>query len=366
MRMFVLPILLALAVGCGGADQSVEREDATTATDTTATTEATTADTDEPPPRTYDELLARLPPFDVPASEEVETYRRAAFETFFGRCGTTEGGADKATFERANRKVLDGLEPFRGAERVSEFSIDHRDGNGCPEGLGPPTSYTTYRSFRLSAAAPPENVISFYAKQLDGWTPTAATPCERTFTRGDAYVAVSACNDLRLTVRALPAVDIPPPPPLPPRPFGAEYPAAADYLETPTPMSYEVDSGATCERISGGDVPSIIIPPSPGVRAERRREPLQLGAGTFDEYVHVEWWFDEIHGDCPPTRLHLTLVNPTPGTPPLSIPVDVRARSGTAQLPVLEHFRDAHVLRATAASLDGTRSRSVAVFVDPG
>jgi len=359
-------IVLAVVVGCGGSEQADDREPPTTQTDTSAPKGTTTEAGDEAPPRTYDELLARLPPFDVPASEEVETYRRAVFEAFFGRCVTTEGGADKATFERANRKVLDRLAAFRGAERISEFSIDHRDGNGRPEGLGPPTSYTTYRSYRLPAGTRAGDVIAFYGRQLSSWAPTAATTCERTFTRGEAYVAVSACNDsLRLTARALPAVDIPPPPPLPPRPYGAEYPTASDYLELPEPMSYEVEPAETCERISSGDVPSIIIPPSPGVRAVRKREPLQLGAGTFEQYVLVEWWFDEIRGDCPPARLHLTLVNPTPGMPPLSIPFDVRARSGTAQLPILDHFRDAHILRATAESLDGVRSRSVAVFVGP-
>jgi hypothetical protein len=354
-----LVVLSTLAAGCGSSDREAERG-------TTETSATTTATQEEPPARTYEDLVERLPPFDVPASEEVEAYRRAAFEALFGRCGTTEGGAEKTTFEKANQKVLDGVPVFAGAAFLGEYSIDHRDFNGCPEGLGPPTSYTTYRTYRLRGGTPAKDVIAFYGSHLPGWTPSGYTACEQTFVRGEAYFGVSACNDaIRLTVRALPPVEIPPPPKLPPRPYGARYPVAEGYDEPSEPSSYAAEPGGTCERVSGGDVPSIIIPPSPGVRAERRREPLKLGAGTFEQHVHVEWWFDEIHGDCPPTRLHLTLVNPTPGEPPFSIPVDVRARSGTAQLPLLEHLGDAHVLRATAESLDGTRSRSVAVFVSP-
>jgi hypothetical protein len=49
--------------------------------------------------------------------------------------------------------------------------------------------------------------------------------------------------------------------------------------------------------------------------------------------------------------------------PPLSLPFDVHASSGTERLPVLDSFRDVAVLRASAESVDGARSRSVAILI---
>lgn len=356
MTWLVALLVVLMLAGCGGGDEAADPGTTTTSSDSA----------DEAPPRTYDELIARLPPFDVPASEEVETYRRASVETFYGRCLTKEGGAEEVSFVRANRKVLDEVPVFGGQKLVNEYSIDHRDGNGCPEGLGPPTSYTTYRTYPLPAGTPPDEVIAYYERRLPGWKAASASGCEQTFTRGEAYVAVRACNDtLQLVVRGRGPVEIPDPPPLPPRPYGLGYPLVANDLGIPEPTSYEVEPGETCERTSAVDVPSIIIPPTPGIRAEWTSEPVQLGSATLDEHVLVEWSFDKILGDCPPAQLYLTLPNPTPGNPPFGIHVDVRARSGTEHLPVPDSFREAYILWATAQSVDGHRGRSVAVLIRP-
>jgi hypothetical protein len=296
----------------------------------------------------------------------VETYRRAVIETFYGRCLTKKGGADKTSFVRANRKVLDNTPVFGGLKLVSEYSIDHLDFNGCPEGLGPPTSYTTYRNYRLPAGARPDEVIAYYDRRLRGWTASAATGCEKTFTRREAYIAVRACNDsLQLVARGRGPVEIPPAPRPPPRPYGAQYPLVADAYATPEPTSYEAEPGETCERISSGDVPSLIIPPTPGIRAEFKNEPPSglSGGGSIDQHVFVEWSFDKILGDCPPTQLRLTIPNPNPGQPPFGIHADVRALSGTEQIPIIDSFSEAYILWATAESVDGHRSRTVSVLI---
>jgi len=361
MRWLSAVVLVVLVAGCGGSDSGT-----TEATPTTTTTETSTDAAPDAPPRTFDEFMARLPPFDVPASPEVAAYREATIGGFFERCVPGKGGAEKKSFVTANRNVLDGVPAVAGAKLATEYSIGHRDNNGCLEATGPYTSYTTYMTFRLPAGTRASKVVAFYQRRLrEQWTEAGGTTFERTFTRGEAYVAVRASDEsLQLTARARGPVAIPPPPPPPPRPYGAQYPIATGYLDTtPEPMSYELEPGETCERISSGDVPSIIIPPTPGIRAEFRNEMLQVGAGSFTQHVLVEWSFEQILGDCPPTRLHLTLVNPKPNMPPFSIPVDVRARSGTEKLPVIDSFREAYILRSAVESLDGSRSRSVAVLI---
>jgi hypothetical protein len=354
MKWLAALLAVALLAGCGGSDE---------AADSASTT--TTASTEEAPPRTYEELLARLPPFDEPASEEVETYRRAVIETFYGRCLTKEGGADEASFVRANRKVLDEVPVFGGLKLASEYSIGHLDGNGCPEGLGPPTSLTTYRTYRLPAGTTPQEVMAYYEPRLDGWATAGTSGCEQTFTRGEAYIAVSACGEtLQLVARGRERVEIPDPPAPPPRPFGAQYPLVADARETPEPMSYEVEPGETCERITTSYAPSVIIPPTPGIRAEFKNEPPAVGGGgSVDQHVLVEWSFDKILGDCPPTQLLLTIPNPKRGQPPFGIRADVRTRSGTQQLPIIDSFSEAYVLWATAESVDGHRGRTVSVLI---
>jgi hypothetical protein len=114
MRRLVVLVALVVAAGCGGGD-----EHASDGADTSAQETSTTTETEASPPRTYDDLLALLPPLDEPASEEVEAYRRAAFETFFGRCVTSEGGADQTEWETANAKLLDELPGYPEAALTS-------------------------------------------------------------------------------------------------------------------------------------------------------------------------------------------------------------------------------------------------------
>jgi len=156
--------------------------------------------------------MARLPPFDEPASPDVSEYREAAIGGFFARCIPGKGGADRRAFVAANRKLLDSASPFRGAKLVSEYSIDHREDNGCFEGSGPPTYYTTYRTYRLPAGTTAAAVFAHYEREYRGWLEAGGTTCERTFTQGAAYVAVSACNEtLRLTALGRAPVEIPAP-----------------------------------------------------------------------------------------------------------------------------------------------------------
>ena len=77
----------------------------------------------------------------------------------------------------------------------------------------------------------------------------------------------------------------------------------------------------------------------------------------------VEWSFDEIHGDCPPAQLRLTIPNPTAGQPPFGIHADVGARSGTQEIPLPDSFSEAYILWASAGSIDGQQGRTVSVLI---
>jgi hypothetical protein len=344
MRWLTLLVVAVLALaGCAGSDDEA-------VTDTSPRVDTTRSDI---PPRTYQQLLARLPPLDEPASPEVSAYRKATIGADFERCvlGTEE--THKATFVRANKKVLDLAAPPRNARFVSEASVPRRDGNGCFEGTGPPTYYTTDRTYRLPTRTTPAAVFGHYERVLRGWLEASGTTeCDRWFSHGPAYVVVDACNGmLRLTALGR-APLVPASTNVPPRPYGGQYPIAADYLAIPKPTSSETEPGESCERASGADVPSVIVPPPPGVRADLR-----------DEQVLVEWSFGRIQGDCPPTQVVLAIVSPNQGTPPLTIRVDVRAHTGTAGISVPAPFREASVLRAASESVDGARSRVVAILI---
>jgi hypothetical protein len=357
MRRAAVLLLVALLAGCGGSSDEAEPP-------TSASTEAGAQSDNETPPRSYEEVMERLPPFDVPASSDVEAYRKATIDAFFDRCINVDYDAVKARFVKANRAILDSLPVFPGAKLDYESSSDDRSFNGCLEGTGPATSYTTYRRFDLPAATRGEDVLEFYEQELSNWKGGVTTPCESSYSRGEASIYLTSCAQekahwFEIKVRALETHRPPEPRKPPPRPYGAQYPFADDARGTPEATGHEVEPGETCERVSGVDVPSLIIPPSPGISAELKNEPLH----GFERHVLVEWSFHEIHGDCPPTSVHLTLVNPDPSMPPLSVPFDVREREGTAQLPLLDHMRDVRTLLASAQSLDGTRSRTVAVLI---
>jgi hypothetical protein len=345
MRWFTIVVVALLLTGCNGSDDT---------TRTTASTPVETTGESDRPPRTYNELLARLPPLDEPATPDVNAYRRATIGALFEHCLARTGGAARPPFLRANRTVFDLAPPPRGARFVAQSVIEQRDGNGCLEGAGPPTYYTTERTYRLRHGMTAEVVFAHFERVMRGWLETSGTtPCDRRFSQGPAYLAVYACNGvLRLTALGRAPRETPLTAHLPPRPFGAQYPVASNYLRIPEPTSDELRSGQTCERVLGMDVPSIIVPPPPGVRAEIERG-----------QVHIEWSFDHIQGDCPPTQVVLSLVSPGREMPPYTVRTSVHAHSGTAEIPVLETFRDAQVLRAAAESFDGARSRSVAVLI---
>ena len=236
--------------------------------------------THHPVPSTSSWLGCRRSTFP-PARRSLPTGRRRSEASSSVVCPEREA-LKKKSFVTANRNVLDGVPAVAGAKLATEYSIGHRDNNGCLEATGPYTSYTTYRTFRLPAGTRASKVVAFYQRRLrEQWTEAGGTTFERTFTRGEAYVAVRASDEsLQLTARARGPVVIPPSPPPPPRPYGAQYPIATGYLDTtPEPMSYELEPGETCERISSGDVPSIIIPPTPGIRPSSGTRCSKSGQG---------------------------------------------------------------------------------------
>jgi len=293
--------------------------------------------------------MARLPPFDEPASPEVAAWRKATITAFFGRCVAGTGGADRASFVRANRKVLKELAVYRGATVVGEHSVARRDGNRCPENTGPATYYTTYRTYRLPAGTTPAAVFRHYEGELFGWVEAAISSCEHTFGQGPAYLDVSACGRmLRVAVQALGPVEPREPTALPARPFGAQYPLAPDYLATPKPTGHEVKPGVSCERVSGAVAPSIIVPPPPGLSAEVR-----------GRQIVVEWTLGTVHGDCPPSALALTVS----AAPRATITEPVHAASGVSRIRLGETAPLPKQVTARTLSVDGVQSRAVAVLV---
>jgi hypothetical protein len=340
----ILSLCAGLATGCTGSDSTVVGD----------TTQATTTDTvapdiDATSPRSYADVLARLPPFDEAASPEVAAWRKATIAAFFQRCLRRTGGAAKRSFVAANRGVLNDAARFPGAVFVRETSVAQRDGNGCPAETGPATSYTTSRTYRLPARTKPEAVLDHYQHAFYGWV-AASSPvaCERTFGQGPAYVIVNACHGvLRVHVRARAPVQIGGGASLPPRPLGLQYPIVERHAGEPA--AFESEPGATCERIRGSEVPSIIIPPVPGISAEFRGDDLV-----------VTWKLGLVHGDCPPSALAVTY-----GAAMRSTAVQpVHAASGVARIALGEQ-KGPHPARITvrALSVDGTLSRAVSVVV---
>jgi hypothetical protein len=339
-RLVILAVVVALA-GCSDSHDTTVAEPSTD-----ETTEV---------PQAYTELLARLPAFDEPASADVTAYRVATLEARTERCSRTSGGADKALFMRANAVVLEFAGTAPGTRLVSELAVPHRDGNGCPGGSGPPASFTTDRVYRLRSGTTTAAVLAYYERALHyGWLETSGdAPCQRSFGQAAAFLLVDVCaGTLRLEALGKAPIVAAAAERLPPRPFGLQYPAAADQPSPAEPTS-DVESGETCERGVGVEVPSIILPPPPGLRAELR-------GGT----VVVDWSFQRILGDCPPRRIVMTAVGPpNAGVSPYTANVDVHERSGTAELRLPAASRGASLLHAATESVDGTRSRLVAVLI---
>ena len=342
MRWVTLTLLLALLALSGCSDSYDSAPD----TSTTETSEARV-------PRAYRELMAQLPPFDEPASPEVTAYRLARIGASSGRCAGS-GGARKAAFRRANARVFEYAGMVRGARLVANAMVGQRDGNGCPEGAGPPAYFTTVRTYRLSAGTTAADVFEHYERVLHyGWLETSgARPCERRFSQGAGYLEVDTC-DGRLTLTALGREPMPLPTAerLPARPFGLRYPAAADQPPATEP-TYEVTSGDTCERASTVDVPSVIVPPPPGVRADLR-----------DGRVVVEWSFERVLGDCPPRLILLSFRSANSAASSYAARVAVHDHSGAADIRLSRTLATPTLLRATTESVDGTRSRTVTVLI---
>ena len=95
------------------------------------------------------------------------------------------------------------------------------------------------------------------------------------------------------------------------------------------------------------DAPSVIIPPPPGLGAERE-------GGK----VVVRWTLGTVHGDCPPRELVLGYA-PTAST----IRQSVHTASVVTRMLLLDGVPPPKKITARAVSVDGTKSRAVAVLV---
>jgi hypothetical protein len=127
-----------------------------------------------------------------------------------------------------------------------------------------------------------------------------------------------------------------------------QYPLVRNHSRTPKPTAFESEPGATCERIRGSEVPSIIIPPPPGVSAE-----------VHGRQVVVQWTLGTVHGDCPPSALVLSV-----SAAPRSMTArPVHAASGLARLQLSEGAPRPKQLTASTLSVDGAQSRAVSVLV---
>jgi hypothetical protein len=197
-------------------------------------------------------------------------------------------------------------------------------------------------------------VFAHYERVLRyGWLETSVRACERYFAQGAAYIAVDQCGAL-LELATLGRAPLVPTGTrrLPSRPFGLRYPAAVDQPSQTTPTSDEIASGETCERAPGMDVPSLIVPPPPGLHAVERKGRLV-----------VDWSFERIQGDCPPRRILLSVSSSKRGASPYAARIDVHDRAGTTGIALPATLGTASVLRAATRSVDGTRSRTVAVLI---
>ena len=193
--VLILAVCALLTAGCSGSDDRAAQQTASqpTTTETPPETQTTPSDIDSTSPHSYRDVIARLPPFDEPASPEVASWRRAMITAFFEHCGSRRGGATKRSFVAANRAVLNAAARFPGATLVREVTDAKYDGNGCRGGSGPSTSFTTYRRYRLPEGTNPERVLDHYQRQFYGWVAASSTAaCERTFGQGPAYVVVNA------------------------------------------------------------------------------------------------------------------------------------------------------------------------------
>ena len=341
MRWLTIVVAVIVLTGCSDSHDA-------TAPDT-STNETTVAGA----PNAYTRLMAQLPPFDEPASPEVTAYRRATIGARAARCAESRG-ADRAAFVRANAKVLEQAGIVRRARLRSERAVGHRDGNGCPEDSGPRTYFTTNRTYGLPAGT----------ARLPSSRTTRACSTTAGSRRAAPETASGRSRGRRLPLRrrlhrpeaqahgAGPHADA--------NPRGGA--AASSPVRTQVPRrcgQVHVHRVALVRARVGRhmrarpslDVPSIILPPPPGVRAELR------GAR-----IVVEWSFERILGDCPPTQIILSFASASSGKPAYVTRVAVRGHSGIAAISVPDAVRGPRCSARRPSPSTG-RSRTVAILI---
>lgn len=129
------------------------------------------------------------------------------------------------------------------------------------------------------------------------------------------------------------------------------------------PAESEVAPSPTCERVIAtfhdGSQPAkrpIVVPPAPGLRAQR----------ISDRQVELTWWFESLPDDCRPAAVLLSIVaNDVPGSLPWNEELEVTGLQGSF---ILEYPEVApgspEVAMAVAYMADGHRSRTARILIE--
>ena len=311
-------------------------------------------------PTTYDELVARLPPFDVPASERstrIDGGFRAAFQPLRARRGRCLRG----DLHEGEHQVS------RQPQRVPRRAASHRVHDPAPR------RQRVLRELRpadvvhdvphvpaFPTGAKPADRIAFHARQLDGWTAVGGTPFERqSYTRGEALdrrrPRVPALDRSRssrwprslihLRCRRVPTVRS-----TPSRKSTTSFPSRPRTRSCPARHA-SARLVAASRRSSSRPRPA----------SARSNELLRVGSGSYPQQIVVEWSFEQILGDCPPASLRVTLMSlRKKASHPSRCRVEAE-RSGTYRMSGPRHASRRLRPARDHGGVDGASSRSVAV-----
>jgi hypothetical protein len=84
----------------------------------------------------------------------------------FGTGAGVIGNADRSQHVAGNEALLRQVPVSPGARYLTAYTTESKDNNGCPEGLGPITSYSTTHVYALEAALSRSAVIQWYRSRF--------------------------------------------------------------------------------------------------------------------------------------------------------------------------------------------------------
>ena len=126
------------------------------------------------------------------------------------------------------------------------------------------------------------------------------------------------------------------------------------------PTERELEPSPTCERtlatFHDGSKPTrrpVIVPPAPGLRAQR----------ITPRRVRIEWSFKSLPADCRPASVLLS-ITATGGTP-TNVQADVHSTSGSSVIEYPNFLPLPETAIASAYTRDGKRSHTVKVAIAP-